>query len=364
MKRLFIFSTILLVLYFASCANNAKTNMQQQQQITEELTQITSLLRNSSFALDMAKNQDAAYYKAQGQPVPDFLPQNGETGTVEKSVKEEKIATSIAAFYALECAMGELMEQKGGTPFEWLNKIKTNQLDSSGVLLVNRFANATWKAGQPFRGLERITRDVFISPVFLPEAEVKKDYDQVSAAAGKVTEAMQDVKDASRENQLQKLKTLLQDKSFALEMAQHMEAAYYTAQQQEVPAFLKPGEDTATISKDVKEEKIATNIAGFYALECGLSYLATAQQKLPSAVLQAIVNDSLDAKDKKLFERFANATWKAGQPFRGLDRIKRDVFIPFDLLSMEEQEKDWVQVKAAAEKLLQSLQKFTFGTIN
>ncbi|HRO45559.1 hypothetical protein [Agriterribacter sp.] len=355
MKYLFVFSTAFLVLYLTSCANNAKTNMQQQQQITEELTQITRLLRDSSFALNMAKNQEAAYYKAQGEPAPEFLPENGEAGTVEKSIRDEKIATSIAAFYALECAVGALMEQEGGTPLEWLNKIKTNQLDSSGVLLVNRFANATWKAGQPFRGLERITREVFVSPVFLPEAEVKKDYDQVSAAAEKLTEAMRDVKDASKENQLQKLKALLQDKSFALEMAQHMEAAYYTAQQQEAPVFLKPGEDTATITKSLKEEKVATNIAGFYALECGLSYLATAQQKLPSVVLQAIVNDSLDAKNKKLFERFANATWKAGQPFRGLDRITREVFIPFDLLSKEAQEKDWVQVKAAAEKLLQSL---------
>lgn len=355
MKCLFVFGTIFLVLYFVSCANNANTNMQQQQQITEELTQITKLLRDSSFALDMAKNQEAAYYRAEGQPAPEFLPANEEPGTIERSVKDEKIATSIAAFYALECAIGELMEQEGGTPLEWLNKIKTNQLDSSGVLLVNRFANATWKAGQPFRGLERITRDVFISPVLLPEAEVKKDYDQISAAADKLIEAMWGVKDASKENQLQKLKALLQDKSFALEMAQHMEAAYYTAQQQDVPVFVKPGEDTATVSKNAKEEKIATNIAGFYALECGLSYLATAQQKLPSVVLQSIVNDSLNAKDKKLFARFANATWKAGQPFRGLDRITREVFIPFDLLSKEEQEKDWVQVKAAAEKLLQSL---------
>ena len=355
MKCLFIFSTTFLVLYFGSCANNAKTNMQQQQQITEELTQITRLLRDSSFALDMAKNQDAAYYKTQGQPAPDFLLQNEETGTVEKSIKEEKIATNIAAFYALECGMGALMEQKGGTPLNWLNKIKSNQLDSSEVLLLNRFANATWKAGQPFRDLKRITRDNFISAVFLPEAEVKKDDDQISAAADKLMEAMQDVKDASKAEQLQKLKALLQNKLFAPEMAQYMEAAYYTAQQQAVPAFLKPGEDTATISKNAKEEKIATNIAGFYALECGLSYLATAQHKLPSAVLQAIVNDSLNAKSKKLFERFANATWKAGQPFRGLERITREVFIPFDLLSKEEQEKDWVQIKAAAEKMLQSL---------
>ena len=355
MKCLFVFGSAFLVLYFGSCANNAKTNMQQQQQITEELTQITSLLRDSSFALDMAKNQDAAYYKAQGQPAPDFLHQNEEAAVVGKSAKEEKIATNIAAFYALECAVGALMEQKGGTPSEWLNKIKAKQLDASEVLLLNRFANAAWKAGQPFRGLERITRDVFVSPVFLPDAEIKKDHDQVSAAAGKLMEAIRDVKDAPKAKQLQKLKALLQDKSFALEMAQHMEAAYYTGQQQAVPAFLKPGEDTATLGKSAKAEKIATNMAGFYALECGLSYLATAQQKLPSSVLQSIVTDSFDAKDKKLFERFANVTWKAGQPFRGLDRITREVFIPFDLLSKEEQEKDWVQIKTAAEKLLQSL---------
>ncbi|HRQ51107.1 MAG TPA: hypothetical protein PLR74_11260 [Agriterribacter sp.] len=355
MKCRFVSIAIFLVLYLTSCANNAGTNMQQQQQITEELTQITNLLRDSSFALDMAKNQDAAYYKAEGQPAPDFLSQQEEAGTVEKSVKEEKIATNIAAFYALECAIGALMEQEGGTPVEWLHKIKTRQPYPSEVLLLNRFANATWKAGQPFRGLERITRDVFISPVFLPEAEIKKDNDQVSAAADKLMEAMQGVKGASKADQLQKLKILLQDKSFALEMAQHMEAAYYTAQQLPVPAFLKTGEDTATVRKSIKEEKIATGLAGFYALECGLSYLATAQQKLPSAVLQSIINDSLDAKDKKLFERFANATWKAGQPFRGLHRIAREAFIPFDLLSKEAQEKDWVQIKAAAEKLLQSL---------
>ncbi len=190
MKCLFVFGTIFLVLYFVSCANNANTNMQQQQQITEELTQITKLLRDSSFALDMAKNQEAAYYRAEGQPAPEFLPANEEPGTIERSVKDEKIATSIAAFYALECAIGELMEQEGGTPLEWLNKIKTNQLDSSGVLLVNRFANATWKAGQPFRGLDRITRDTFKPFDLLTKKEQEKDWVQVKAAAGKLLQSL------------------------------------------------------------------------------------------------------------------------------------------------------------------------------
>ena len=68
------------------------------------------------------------------------------------------------------------------------------------------------------------------------------------------------------------------------------------------------------------------NIAGFYALECGVSYLATTQNKIPSDVLKSILDGSIDKEDKRLLERFANATWKAGQPFRSLDRIDQKYF--------------------------------------
>jgi hypothetical protein len=54
-------------------------------------------------------------------------------------------------------------------------------------------------------------------------------------------------------------------------------------------------------------------------------------------------------------KRFANATWKAGQPFRSLDRITRKTFTCFDLLPPEEVEKDWMQIKAAAIKLSAAL---------
>jgi len=329
--------------------------MQQEQQISDELKKITSLLRDTSFALQMATYMEEAYYKSQGQTAPDLLPAGADSLTIERSLKEEKIATNIAAFYALECGIGVLMSQEGGSPVEWLNKLIGKQLDSTEILVLNRFANATWKAGQPFRGLNRITRDVFISAVFLPEEEIKKDYDQLLAAANKLLPALQDVKDSLGATQVKKISRLLQDKQFALEMAQHMEAAYYIAQQQTVAPFLKLGEDTATIKKNIKEEKIATNIAGFYALECGLSYLASVKKKLPSAMLRSILADSIGKDDKRLFERFANATWKAGQPFRGLDRITRSTFTSFDLLPPEEIEKDWVQIKAVAEKLSKSL---------
>jgi len=331
--------------------------MQKEQLINAELKKITRLLRDSSFALEMAKNQEAAYYESIGQPVPDFLPANADTLKIGRSLKDEKIATNIAAFYALECGIGVLANQEGKPPVEWLNKILAKQLDTAEILVLNRFANATWKAGQPFRGLNRIKRAVFISAVFLPVDEIKKDYGQVSAAAAKLLPALQNVKDSSLVNQQERISELLKDKSFAKEMAENMEAAYYTTQQQPVPPFLKPGEEEAMIKKSVMEEKIATNMAGFYALECGLSYIATKQNKLPSAVVHTIINGSISKDDKNLFERFANATWKAGQPFRGLDRITRATFTSFDLLPMESVEKDWMQIKAAARKLSDALRQ-------
>ena len=67
------------------------------------------------------------------------------------------------------------------------------------------------------------------------------------------------------------------------------------------------------------------------------------------------VNDSINLKNKVLFERFANATWKAGQPFRGLERISTKNFTLFKFLPPEEIENDWNQIKAAAEMLKKHL---------
>jgi len=149
--------------------------------------------------------------------------------------------------------------------------------------------------------------------------------------------------------------SLLRDTDYNALMAQALEAGYYIGTEQAVMPFLAPGEDTAMKKKSAKEDKIATNIAGFYALECGVSYLSTTQNKLPSDILKSIVNDSIAEKDKLLLERFANATWKASQPFRSLDRITRNIFMPFDLLPKEEVKKDWDQIKSAAEILQKSL---------
>ena len=328
--------------------------MTQRQTINKELKKISALMQDSSFSLETAKNLEASYYISQGQTPPLFFDIKADT-LISKSYKEEKVAINIAGFYAIECGIGFLMEQKGGSFVEWLSKIANHQLDSMEQLVFNRFANATWKAGQPFRSLKRITRDNFTSSFFLSPDEIKKDHDQIMAAAQKLLTAVNDLKDSSNESQLRRVDQLLKDKSFAVEMAMHMEVAYYKGQQQSPPPFLKPGEDTSAVTKSALEDKIATNIAGFYALECGLGYLATVTNRLPSAILDSIINDKITRQDKTLFERLANATWKAGQPFRSLDRITRKNFTVFNFLPPEEVEKDWVQIKAAATMLRKTL---------
>jgi hypothetical protein len=330
-----------------------KSDKVDQQQLNTENKKISALLHDTAFAASMAAGQEAAYYTSQNQPVEAFF--EGSDSLVKKSLKEEKIAINLAGFYAVECGVAALASQKGQTPVEWLNKIVDNSVDSSDMLLLNRFANATWKAGQPFRSLERISRENFIAASMLSNEELKKDADQVRAAAKKFLDSLEGVQNRPLVVQLKKISFLLRNKVFAEEMARHMDAAYYVGQGKPAPPFLSPGEDTATVAKSARSEKIAINIAGFYALECGLNYLSEVQQKLPSVLLKEIISDSLPAKDKELLERFANATWKAGQPFRSLDRINRPVFMPYDLLSKEEQEKDWKQIKSAALKLQEAM---------
>ncbi|QJW90837.1 hypothetical protein HNV11_16360 [Spirosoma taeanense] len=320
----------------------------QQQQIHRELSAIDSLLRNKEFAFAIAKAEHNAYYANIGATPPPFLESGDDTAKVIITRKDEKIAINLAGFYALECGLGALCAQSDQKPTDMLQAIINNKVDSATFLLLNRFANATWKAGQPFQGLDRIERSVFTMASFLPKDEVQKDYDQIQAAAEKLQIAMQDVRNGSLNDQMSKLRSLLQSESFAAEIASHLDASYYKGQQKPVHPFLSPEDETATVTKSVKEQKIATNLAGFYALTCGLDYLATTQQKLPSDILESINNNTIGQKDKQLLNRFANATWRAVQPFRGLNRITCNTFAPFYFLTEADIEKDWVQVKAVA----------------
>ena len=349
-----MYTYLLLPLLALSCMKQRREE-DLKQQVDKELAIIDSLLRNEAFALMIAESQHKAYYVGIGETSPPFLAPGEDTATAKIRKRDEKIATKLAGFYALECGLGAVCAQKNQKPTDFIQTIVDNKADSATVLLLNRFANTTWKAGQPFQGLERIKRPIFRVASLLPADEIKKDYDQVCIAATKLLASMQTVRNGSIDEQMKKLRSLLQDEQYAVEMATFMNAGYYTAQQKTAPLFLLPGDEKATSTKPVKDQKIATSVAGFYELECGLTYLVTTQEKLPSAILKAIVGDTINKKDKNLLCRFANAGWKAGQPFRGLNRITHATFTPFYFLSEADIDKDWVQVKAAAEEVLKKL---------
>ncbi|HEX4049219.1 MAG TPA: hypothetical protein VH309_15335, partial [Elusimicrobiota bacterium] len=168
-----------------------------------------------------------------------------------------------------------------------------------------------------------------------------------------LSEKMADVRGAPRAAQLARLKELLQSKDFALQIAAWQDGAYYRGQGKTPPPFLTPEEKAGKVEKSVADEKIAMNLAGFYAVESGLGVLAETTGKSPRELLRSIVDGTMPEGDMLLIARFANATWKAGQPFRSLDRITRDTFRPAALLTDEELAKDFDQIKAAAQKLLE-----------
>jgi hypothetical protein len=322
-----------------------------------QLKKLQALLQSPDFALEMASWLDAAYYKGQGQTPPPFLTAEEETKTADKSAKEEKIAINLAGFYALEAAIGMLSEKTKETPSAILDSIVKGTRSEADMLLISRFANATWKAGQPFRALNRITRDTFRPAALLSNDERKKDFVQIQAAAEKLQEKMQPVKDQPRDEQLKALQKLLQSPDFALEMASWLDAAYYKGQGQTPPPFLTAEEQTKVTAKPVREEKIAINLAGLYAVEAGIGVLSERTGETPIAILQSIADGKRSNEDMLLLARFANATWKAGQPFRSLSRITRDTFRPAALLSEEELKKDFEQIQAASAKLLEAMKR-------
>ncbi len=121
--------------------------------------------------------------------------------------------------------------------------------------------------------------------------------------------------------------------------------------------------------KKGNEQKIAINQAGVIATECGAGVLLfdmkNADTKSPikfktiSEVFQYIFSDDNNSSEKTsdmlLLARFANATWKAGQPFRGLSRMQKSNYIPASMLSQDELEKDFVQIRAAAKFMFEEM---------
>lgn len=221
---------------------------------------------------------------------------------------------------------------------------------------------------------QKKTVDLMLRMIRIENKRIIMNYDEIEKVflssvtplmekiAQNVRDAMVKVSTQDVETQMLKLKSLMQDPAFAREMAEWLEGAYYRGIGEEAPPFIEPGQEAAKIEKLLINEKIAMNVAGFYALESGLGYILELEKKrqasggtdilqTPMDVLDAIVNKTLSGDYMFLLARFANATWKASQPFRDISRIGKPNFIPAIGLSDAELEKDFVQIVEAATKL-------------
>jgi len=537
------------------------------------------LMQDKGFSREMAAWLDGGYNRGLNKPAEPFLSPaqekalEGDAGLMPDGTQpqsdidkqsvartrksaEEKIAISLAGFYGLESGIGYISERDHRTPLDILAAIKNKTLRDRDMLLISRFANATWKAGQPFRSFGRIERDTFRPGTLLVDAELEKDFQQIRDAAEKLFNRFQQelsretgvavganlqkelvhnsvqayglrlfdilqqnenkfltahapaaeqrahledeemlrgiasvigalhltagyvpkpgdaapgassalsvaqqqevlrirgyenfvwdmearlntvfdkattarimkyltfvphvygvylwgyqsheagydsalqsnpraksemitgrmplrIEDYSRQRQFDILHRLMKDKGFSREMAAWLDGGYNRELNKPAEPFLSPAQEKAlegdaglmpdgtqpqsdtdkqlvARTRKSAEEKIAISLAGFYALESGIGVLCERDdERTPLDVLIAIANKTLPAQDMLFIERFANATWKAGQPFRSLARIERDTFRPATILTPEELNKDRQQVIDAAVKLREAIE--------
>lgn len=110
----------------------------------------------------------------------------GKIKTIMNGIKrgnDLKIAINQAGAIATECGIGYLCEVKGVRLSDLMGQLKEGQMDKADLLLIARFANATWKAGQPFRGLERFQKENYIPAVKLSKVELEKFVIKIKAFA-------------------------------------------------------------------------------------------------------------------------------------------------------------------------------------
>ncbi|HQJ15564.1 MAG TPA: hypothetical protein PLJ26_03690, partial [Candidatus Omnitrophota bacterium] len=318
---------------------------------------IKELLRDKEFAEEMAVYLNDKYNET--QPADQRYPLYGEkdvtapSGTTKKDIA---IAMNLAGFYALETAVGALQEmpnRQGQSIGQIMIDIAEGRLSDREKNLVMRFANATWKAGQPFRDINRITRGAFTLWDELPQTEKDKDWVQIQNAAKKTLEKMS----AGKDREI--LKQLLQDRMFAEEMAVYLNDKYNETQPADQRYPLYGEKDVTAPSGTTKKDiAIAMNLAGFYALETAVGALQEMPNRQGQSIGQIMIDIAegrLSDREKNLVMRFANATWKAGQPFRDINRITRGAFTLWDELPQTEKDKDWVQIQNAAKKTLEKM---------
>jgi len=147
---------------------------------------LNGLLQNQAFAAEVSLVAQRAYAgnNASGHGI------NLSTASMTDSQKDQDIAINVAPFYALDALVTKRWLEERKTPVETLQEVVNGVASPVGVTEVGLLANATWKAGQPFRGINRIERSVFQSLVTLPQGELNKDHVIVKAVASHLLERM------------------------------------------------------------------------------------------------------------------------------------------------------------------------------
>jgi hypothetical protein len=130
-----------------------------------------------------------------------------------------------------------------------------------------------------------------------------------------------------------KINQLLKNKQYALDMAV-IWAAYYEGQHKLFPYFFHPRKIQPSIRKALKK-KLAINLAGFYALECGK--LPAISKQTPSDIFKSIINDSI-AERQTIIRTFLPQPVKPVSPFVVLTESPQHIHA-LDLLPKEEVKK-------------------------
>jgi hypothetical protein len=124
---------------------------------------------------------------------------------------------------------------------------------------------------------------------------------------------------------------------------------------------------THTPFGETDQGNIAMNFAGLAAVDGAANVIASMRYGVDNELnvfeneyleaLEAIAawDDELSDKEKYAAAIVANVAWRAGQPFRALERLTRPVNMSFNQLPANEKEKDRVQLQAAAKFLLEQL---------
>jgi len=150
---------------------------------------ISQLFQSTDVAVQVANLLDKAY--ADGTGNPDWYAEFG-------SDKPEQVAINLAGLYAADTAANLIARMRGVVDEDGyrnalkavveMGEMENPDFNRMEVFVALNCANLAWRAGQPFRGIEkdpldRITRDVNAQFMTLPNNEVDKDLIQVTEAA-------------------------------------------------------------------------------------------------------------------------------------------------------------------------------------